>query len=211
VGGPGRAGGPRSRRSRHPRRAAGQPPAGGEELAGGSGAATRPWSCRWASGPAGTGQRRAVGRAGIAARWGGRAGRGELVAAPGRPGARVAFQRVGVGGGRLAGPVQLHHLLAMRSQEPGQADTVAAGARNRPTRWPAAGWPRPPASGRRPGWRHRAWAITAPVGRRGPRRYGCGCRPRRASSTVSPAWPWRCLLARRRGEGSVRTGATAGR
>jgi hypothetical protein len=37
-----------------------------------------------------------------------------------------------VAAGGPLGPVQLHHLLGMSGQEPGQAGTVAAGAFNRP-------------------------------------------------------------------------------
>jgi hypothetical protein len=65
----------------------------------------------------------------------GGAGLGELVAAQGLTGGPGGVQRVGLGpvaaGGPL-GPVQLHHLLGMSLQEPGQASAVAAGAFDRP-------------------------------------------------------------------------------
>jgi hypothetical protein len=57
----------------------------------------------------------------------GRSGLGELVAAQGLTGGPGGVQRVGLGavaaGGSL-GPVQLHHLLGLGLQEPGQASNL---------------------------------------------------------------------------------------
>jgi hypothetical protein len=64
-----------------------------------------------------------------------RSGLGELVTTQRLAGGPGGIQRVGLGavasGGPL-GPVQLHDLLGVRAQEPGQAGTIAAGALDRP-------------------------------------------------------------------------------
>jgi hypothetical protein len=65
----------------------------------------------------------------------GGAGLGELVAAQGLAGGPGGIQRIGlsaVAASCSLGPVQLHHLLGVALQEPGQAGAVAAGAFNRP-------------------------------------------------------------------------------
>jgi hypothetical protein len=83
----------------------------------------------------------------------GGAGLGELVAAQGLAGRPDGVEGVGLGtvaaGGPL-GPVQLHHLLGVGLQEPGQPGAVAAGALDRPhpptvlavgePQLPVAGW-----------------------------------------------------------------------
>jgi hypothetical protein len=94
-----------------------------------------PGSWRWASVAAWTAERRAASRTDNAARWPPGAWLGEVVAAQGLAGRPGRIQGIGLGtvaaSGPL-GPVQLHHLLGRRLQEPGQAGAIATGALNRP-------------------------------------------------------------------------------
>ena len=67
--------------------------------------------------------------------WTGRSGLGELITAEGLAGGPDRVQRIRLGAmaaGSPRGPIQLHNLFLVGSQEPGQPGAVAAGALDRP-------------------------------------------------------------------------------